>query len=109
MNFEHNEFFMQVIRHEKMNLPNKPCEDSSDYNFGHCVDRSVMNWTGCQPPWRRVDVEGLPLCDNSTLLRKYSNTYFWMTVMGRDEIVENTKCLMPCSFVEYKVVTFFEL
>ena len=48
-------------------------------------------------------MEGLPLCDNSTLLNKYSDTYFGITIMGRDEIVENTKCPTPCSFMEYKV------
>ena len=95
--------FMQVIRHDKLNLPNKPCEASADYNFGHCVDRSVITWFGCQPPWRRVDVKDLPICDNSMILQQYSHYYIWLMTMGRDELIQNTKCLMPCSFMEYKV------
>ena len=50
-------------------------------------------------------MEGLPLCDNSILLRQYSEYYFWLMLLGRDELVENTKCQMPCSFLEYKAGT----
>ena len=35
-----------------------------------------MLGAGCQSPWSRVVVDGLPLCDNSSLLENYSNEYF---------------------------------
>ena len=60
---------------------------------------------GCQTPWSRVNVEGVPVCDNSSLLEKYSNTYWKAVDMDRYKLLEYTKCLMPCTFMEYKVTT----
>ena len=58
---------------------------------------------GCQPPWRRFSVEGLPLCDNSNLLTRYGNEYDRVTQMVKNELIEETKCMAPCTFMEYKV------
>ena len=96
-------FDLQAIRHQKLNRPDNPCENSPDYNLGHCVEKSVMRKTGCQPPWRKINVFGLPLCDNFTLLAKYGSEFERVGRMVREDVVENTKCLMPCSFMEYEV------
>ena len=98
--------FLQAIRHEKLNLPNSPCEASLEYDFGKCVERSVMVGAGYQTSWSRVVVDGLPLCDNSTLLEYYSNAYFEAMGLGRNELIERTGCLMPCTFMEYKVQVY---
>ena len=66
---------IQVIRHERLNLPSQQCEPDPDYNFAHCVDTSVMKSAGCQPPWRSVNVGDLPICDNPSLLRNYTVNY----------------------------------
>ena len=58
---------------------------------------------GCQPPWRRFSVEGLPLCDNSNLLTQFGNEYGRIITMVKNELIEETKCLAPCTFMEYKV------
>ena len=58
---------------------------------------------GCQTPWSRVNVEGVPVCDNSSLLEKYSNTYWKAVDMDRHKLLEYTNCLMPCTFMEYEV------
>ena len=96
--------FSQAIKHEKLNQPQSPCEPSSDYNLAQCVEEYVIGQVGCQPPWRRFNVEGMKLCDNWTLLNEYSNenirVYFDMNI---GEIIEATKCRLPCSYIEYKV------
>ena len=94
---------IQAIRHEKIDLPNKKCRRSNDYNFGECVERSLMIKAGCQIAWSRVKVEGLPICDNSSLLEKYSYTYWKAVDMERNMLLEYTNCLMPCTFMEYEV------
>ena len=66
---------IQAIRHEKLNTKTKPCEPSSDYNFSDCVEKSILTKAGCQPPWRKVTIEEMPLCDNATLLLKYHIEY----------------------------------
>ena len=58
---------------------------------------------GCQPPWRRFSVEGLPICDNSNLLTQFGQQYNRITQMVKNELIEETKCLVPCTFMEYKV------
>ena len=93
----------QPVRHEKMNMPNSPCEKSINYNFGHCVERFMIKMAGCQPLWRRVTVEDLPLCNNKTMLAKYSAQYWELGYLSREELSRRTKCLIPCSYMEYKV------
>ena len=97
----------QVIKHEKLNRPDKPCDPDHDYNLGHCVEKSIMRRIGCQLPWRRVNIEGLPICDNSTMLYKYDYFYWKAVDYGKDNLMKITQCLMPCSFMEYKVPYFY--
>ena len=94
---------LMAIRHEKLNLPAKPCKESSNYNVGDCIEKSIMIKAGCQPPWRRVTVEDLPQCDNNETMNKYSRERYDAWEMSRTEIFQETKCLMPCAFMEYKV------
>ena len=94
---------LMAIRHEKLNNPANPCEESLDYNAGDCIERSFMKMAGCQPPWRKLNVVGLPLCDNNKKLNKYSSVRLQTWEMTRGELFMKTKCLMPCSFMEYKV------
>ena len=60
--------------------------------------------TGCQPPWRLFSVEGLPICQNITMLDKYTAILMNVTYnMDSEDIYQATNCLMPCTFMEYKV------
>ena len=55
-------------------------------------------------PWRKYDVEGLPLCDNRSSLSHYEYEYRQtVSMLDRNGLSENTKCTFPCSFLEYKV------
>ena len=83
-----------------------PCEPSTEYNFARCVETKIMTEAGCQPPWRRFSVEGRPSCNNFTLLAKnFGATYrkYYIDITDREGIIAETGCLMPCSFMEYKV------
>ena len=95
--------FLQAIRHEKLNLPDNPCETSLEYDFRKCIERSVMIRAWCQSPWSGVVVDGLPMCDNSTLLQHYANEYFKTTRLGTNELFESSGFLMPCTLMEYQV------
>ena len=95
--------YRQAIRHEKLNLPNNPCETSPDYNFGQCVDRSVIMSAGCQPPWSSVNVEDIPFCANHTELKNHAVAFLQHANMGLHDLSERSKCMLPCSFIEYEV------
>ena len=63
-----------------------------------------MTELGCQPHWRRFTVDGLPVCSNATQIYHYSEGYqnfYWN--WNRKMLIEKTECLMPCTFMEYKV------
>ena len=62
-----------------------------------------MNIAGCQPPWRRFSVDHLPICDNMKMLNHFGKVYDRMMNKFRDDIIETTKCRLPCSYLEYKV------
>ena len=96
---------LQATRHEKLNLVDSPCNASSDYDLGHCVEKSVFKRIGCQLPWGRVEVDGLPLCHhNRKMLENHSMEYWNAIEYGRDQMIERTtNCLLPCSYMEYTV------
>lgn len=62
-----------------------------------------MNKADCQPPWRMSTIENMPICDNWTQLMNYKKEYDRVWHMFRDEVIEYTKCLFPCTFMEYRV------
>ena len=65
-----------------------------------------MRNVGCQPPWRRFTVDELPECDSLALLNKFAYEYERIASMVRSEILEDTNCLIPCTFMEYKVCKY---
>ena len=101
-----NFLYLKAIRHEKLNRPDKPCESSPEYNFASCLEKSVIARAGCQPPWKRFTVDGQPTCDNMSLLNQFGEEYTTFYNMERHQLYEETNCLMPCIFMEYKVSEF---
>ena len=117
-------FFLQAIKHEKLDRPDNLCNHDSSYSFADCVQKvsnklslvctnysknpiyqSIMVKAGCQPPWRLVSVQNLPLCDNLNMLLQYNSIFVRLVYYGRNKLIEATKCLMPCTYMEYKVST----
>ena len=95
--------YLKAIRHEKLNQPQKPCNPSPDYDFTICLEKSIITRAGCQPPWSRFKMECEPLCDNLTLLNKFAKESFEFYSPDKNELFEKTNCLLPCSFMEYRV------
>ena len=99
-----NFFQSQAVRHEKLNRPHNPCQPSPDYNFADCVERSIIARVGCQPPWRRITVDEIPLCLNYSMLHTYGRIYEYdYGKMSKEKLIETSKCLMPCTYMEYEV------
>ena len=97
------------MRHENINRPNYPCEEDIDYNFDHCIEKSIVTKAGCQPYWNKFDIKGIQFCNNGTMLKRYTQERNRASMMYRNELIEASKCLMPCSFMEYKVSRYEEI
>ena len=90
-----------------MNQPENPCEPYPVYTLTYCIEEYIVRQANCQPHWRTFDFTGVPLCENRTLLSKYDEAKWNITVMGSEEVMEITRCLLPCTFMEYKVILAF--
>ena len=97
------QLYLKVIRHENLNQVKNPCEPSHAYNFGKCLEKSVITRIGCQPPLRRFYVDGMPLCNNVSLVTLFYRKFSRLSNLDRKKVFEETNCLMPCKFLEYKV------
>ena len=100
-------FSIKVLRHEKLNQPSAPCEQSPDYDFADCIEKHVVHEVGCQIPWSRGTVEGIPMCDNSAEFIRYDKYISDVFFMPNSQLVRSTRCLLPCVFTEYKVSIIF--
>ena len=99
---------LQVIRHHRLNLAERPCQPSPDYDYARCVRKRINVMAGCQPPWRLFSVESIPICQNASMLHKYKRLLKNVTYsMDGDDIYQATNCLMPCIYMEYKVIVQF--
>ena len=93
----------KAIKHENINRPKSPCVEDNQYNFEFCVEKHIVMKAGCQPYWNKLNMKGIQICKNGSMLNHYSNERTTISLMSRKELIETTKCLMPCSFMEYKV------
>ena len=98
---------MQSVRHENINRPQNPCEKDPQYNFAYCIEKSVATKAGCQPHWNKFNVSNIPFCSNASMLKKYSDESTSFSKMHKKELLEKSKCLIPCIFTEYKVTNCF--
>ena len=67
------------------------------------MEEYVVRKVGCQPPWRKFDFTGIPVCDSWQLLDMYGQKSAIMAETEGGKVTKETKCLLPCSFMEYKV------
>ena len=102
-------FSFQAIRHEKLDQPHNPCKPDPEYSYVQCVQRNLIKRAGCVPPWIILQDGGtdslleLPVCDNLSLLTKWDTEKWRLFYMSSDQLMEDTGCPMPCTFMEYKV------
>ena len=97
----------QAIKHENINRPQSPCEEDPDYNFAYCVEKFIVAKAGCKPHWSRFKMPEVPTCKNISMLKRYGNENERFSWMYRKQIIDATKCLMPCYFMKYKVIIIF--
>ena len=71
------------------------------------MEKSIVTKAGCQPYWNRFDMGGTPFCKNASTLQQYSDEVTKFSYLYKNELVGETKCLIPCSFTEYKVNIIF--
>ena len=93
------------MRHDHLNLEDSPCESAEDYKFSDCVESFAMEEVGCKPPWRRFEIDHLPVCSNLSQVVEYSTVYEKYATMPQMKLITQTKCLYPCSYMEYKVIS----
>ena len=95
--------YLKAIRHEKLNLPSNPCEPDPEYSMADCIQKGIITKAGCQPHWRRVTVDEMPVCDNVSMILRYDEEFWKYIDLSRRELFGESKCRLPCSFMEYKV------
>ena len=86
-----------------MNKARSPCIDDLQYDFAQCVEKSIVDKAGCQPHWIRFKFEKLPMCKNLSGLMNYGMKYLEFSWMPKNELLRATNCLMPCTYMEYRV------
>ena len=67
--------YLQPVKHESLNLEQNPCESSLNYKFNDCVETFIMETVGCKPPWRRFEIDYLPVCSNLSRITDYMDVY----------------------------------
>jgi hypothetical protein len=95
--------YIQTIEHVKMNLPEKPCEDSPTYTLTGCISSSISHKVGCRPQWDRMHNKTEPICTEMEQLVKIDKEYNDLAIVEQTEIRDQTGCLLPCRYKEYKV------
>ena len=63
---------------------------------------------GCKPFWMDMIESDLPLCSNYSSLSKYLIMTLDILKMDERTLLEEYKCLKPCSFMEYQVSMVFK-
>ena len=95
--------YLKAVRHEKLNLASNPCGPDPEYSMADCIQKSIITKAGCQPHWRRVTVDEIPVCDNVSMILRYDEEFWKYIDLSRRELFGESKCRLPCSFMEYKV------
>ena len=93
---------ISLVKHKKMNLDHKPCNEADNYNFGKCVKESLVQQVGCKRSWDRESRE--KICTKKGQFTQFDNLYTEYMMMESDEIVSLTGCLKPCEYKEYKII-----
>ena len=62
-----------------------------------------MAKSGCRPYWNRFEMENIPICSNVSMMKQYDDAITAVAWLYENELFEETKCLVPCSYTEYKV------
>ena len=65
---------------------------------------SLAREVGCRPPWDIWSPTSIPVCDTLEKNIKHEQLDWKFFNHEKKVIINNTKCLVPCNYLEYKVV-----
>ena len=93
-------------RNTRMNRHGKfECNKGTDYNFNHCVTKSLAIKLGCTFPWAaEVLTENIHMCNTTEKLHEYWGIYTTMYLATQRYLEDFTGCQFPCSYNHYSVV-----
>ena len=97
--------FLKTTYHTMMNRPDQPCDSSESYSFTACIKNSISTKIGCRMEWDSWRSRDIPLCTTVEQLVSFDMEYSNHWNLQRQSLIENTGCLIPCSYTEYKLAT----
>ena len=93
-----------LVKHKKLNLEHRPCEESEDYSFTTCVKESIAESVGCRMPWDKLSRQNRAICTEREQFRQTDENATAFMINEINEVERLTGCLKPCSYGEYKFV-----
>ena len=51
---EYFTFFLELVRRERLNKAESPCNPDPGYNFNGCIKQSLSDIIGCKLPWDKL-------------------------------------------------------
>ena len=102
-NLEFDFYPIVVCEHRNLNRPNKPCVDDPDHNFMTCIKNSLATKIGCRLPWDNVSNNAYPICKTIEQIRDHEAFFFNISKMELKDVLQRTRCKVPCHYKEYKI------
>ena len=97
--------YLKTTYHQMMDKPEQPCEPSESYSFTACIKNSISKKIGCRLEWDSWSSSDIQLCTTVEQLKSFDKEYSNHWNLQRQSVIENTGCLIPCSYTEYKLAT----
>ena len=91
-----------MTKHKKLNLPDRPCEETATYSFTTCVKESLSQQVGCRLPWDKRSRQEREVCSEEPKIKMFEQLHWFLIQNEVDEVVRKTGCRKPCSYNEYK-------
>jgi hypothetical protein len=95
--------YLVPIYHHMMDKPTEKCESSESYSFTACIKESMSKRIGCRLEWDAWSSKDITKCSTVDQLLKFEKEYNRIVGMDQWNVVNNTGCLTPCSYTEYKL------
>ena len=93
-----------LVKHKKLNLKHRPCEEAEDYSFNTCVKENIAKIVGCRMPWDRLSNQDRAICTEREEFRQTDEKATQFNINEINEVERLTGCLKPCSYKKYKIV-----
>jgi hypothetical protein len=97
-------YYLRVISHVKMNVPDSPCDDSPSYSLTQCIRNHFSKEVGCRPQWDGWSSQDRTVCTTMEQLKELEKKFYGLSEMERENIQRLTGCQLPCHYNEYQVV-----